>query len=196
LNVADSASASWSTPDEAARVQIQKPGATASSIQLVQRDLTLVRGRDYLLEFTASADQPRYIELKFAQTDFPYAVYWVNRSCFLTPARSRYSYRLTMRDATDPEVGLMFNLGGSPWATGLDEVTLKLVDAADSDASGHVDFQDLKAWSGKWLRVGEGSDLTGDGRVDFQDLNSFGESWPGESVRGQQQQTPGEQDHL
>lgn len=178
--VAGSASATWIITNEASDVEITSPGTQLTDIQLKQAGLELMQGKEYVVSFDAWSAAPRVIEVRLAQNQSPGTAYCVMDPS-LTPIPTRFNYAFTMASADDLNACLMFNLGVSPGAVYLDNVSLFQVAPGDFNRDGCVDVDDLSVLTSLWLQQGSGltADLNGDGKVDFDDFAIMADDWSG-----------------
>ena len=139
----------------------------------------MTTGQQYVLQFDAWADQPRYIQAQLAQNAAPFAEYTELTPSFLTPNRTHYRYLFTMEQASDPAANLVFNLGSVTGTVYLTDISLFKPLPGDLNLDDRVDLLDLGILSGDWLkrRAGLPGDLDESGKVDFNDLNLLGQHW-------------------
>jgi hypothetical protein len=175
----DTAIATWDVQAEASQFTISSGGESPASIQLFQPGIALIQSDQYVLEFDAWSDQARYLEVQLAQNFPPFGVYTQMAPSFLTPNNTHYRYIFTMKEPSDFSVNLLFNLGASTAAVFLENIVLFNPPVGDFNLDGRVDFLDLGAFVGSWLKQQAGlpADLNHDGKVDFNDFSIFGENW-------------------
>lgn len=171
--------AAWDTSSSGAEVSIVDGGASLTAVQVAQSSLALVQGRQYVLQFDAWSDQPRYIGVELAQSALPFTDYSQISPPFLTPNLAHYRYRFAMQQPSDFSANLLFNLGGSSGNVYLANITLFNPPVGDLNLDGRVDFLDLSILTGNWLQQQSGlpGDLNGDGKVDFNDFGILGQNW-------------------
>jgi Arylsulfotransferase (ASST)/Carbohydrate binding domain len=173
------ANATWAVEEDTSRFFITNGGTTLGSVQLFQSNLPLTMGQQYVLQFDAWADQPRYIQAQVAQSVTPFADYSKLTPSFLTPNRTHYRYLFTMEQPSDPAASLVFNLGSVTGTVYLTNISLFRPLLGDLNLDGRVDSLDLGILSGNWLKQQAGlpGDLDESGKVDFNDLNLLGQHW-------------------
>jgi hypothetical protein len=184
LAAGGSASARLVVSDGVARVSIDNGGGSPAEVQLRQIGLSLIQGREFVLEFDAWADGPRVVEVNAVQSEAPRLNYSRIAPVMVTPVRTHFRYVFTMDSPSDPAAELVFNAGASAVDLHLDNVSLMMsvVVAGDFNRDGRVDYQDLALFSKDWLKA-QGDlapDLNTDGKVDFDDLAILGDNWSGD----------------
>jgi hypothetical protein len=149
-----------------------------ANIQLKQAGLRLIQWKQYVLEFDAWADAPRYLEARLLMNQSPSSTYKVVTPS-LTPTKQHFSYPFTMSFATDLNTRLAFNLGASAMDVYLDNISVYSVAPGDFNRDKTVNFNDLSVFASQWLKqiTGSTADLNTDGKVDFQDFQKVGENW-------------------
>ncbi len=181
--VSGGASAQWRITNGVSYFDITNGGSAVSSLQLRQVGLPLIQGKQYVFEFDAWAQGPRYIEAKVAQAVSPYVSYSGTWSPWLTPVLNHYRSVFTMQAASDFNASIVFNLGASTLDVYLDNVSLFSPAPGDFNMDRCVNYQDLAVLTGEWLKQQTNllADLDANGRVDFKDFRLFGENWNGAS---------------
>jgi hypothetical protein len=181
FQLTDVANATSLTQDGTAEISISNGGEALTSVALSQSAKTLLQGKNYVLEFDAWADQPRYIQVSLAKTISPFVDYSNISPLFLTPIRTHFHYLFTMQKPSDFSAVLAFNLGASTATVHLANVNLFTPATADLNMDGHVDLLDLSTFSNQWLKKQAGlvSDLTTNSQVDFLDFGIWAAAWPG-----------------
>jgi hypothetical protein len=179
FNVSSTASASWAIESGASHFYITNGGTTVASVQLLQSGFALVQNRKYVFEFDAWASQPRYIDVKLAQSASPFTDYSKITTPFLTPTRAHFRYVFTMTSPSDFSANMLFNLGSAPVAVYLDNISLYNPPVGDLNQDSKVDYLDLGIFSSSWMKQQGGlpADLDGSFQVDFKDFSIFGENW-------------------
>jgi hypothetical protein len=178
-DVSGSASAEWNTEDNVSHFNITYGGSQITNVQLRQAGIKLIRGKEYIFEFDAWSDMPRFIEAKVSQDKSP----WINYSKIgyssVTPNPTHFRYPFTMEDPSDNNARVVFNAGSSNFDVYIDNVSLINVLPGDFDCDGCVRFDDLAVLTGEWLEEHSGliADLQEDGKVDFDDFSIFAGSF-------------------
>ncbi len=177
--VGGEASAEWNTEDSVSHFNIAYGGTQITDVQLRQSGIKLTRGREYIFEFDAWSDMPRFIEAKVGQDMYP----WINYSNIgyssVTPNPTHFRYRFTMQDPSDYNARVVFNTGSSNIDVYIDNVSLINVLPGDFDSDGCVRFDDLAVLTGEWLEERSGllADLYDNDKVDFDDFAIFADSF-------------------
>lgn len=110
---------------------IQKGGEEFNSIQLHQENLKLVKGRNYLLEFDAYANENRIIEAYMTKQGDPGVNYGRIGPTLLGAKIHHFAYPFTMFSPSDYRAIIVFNAGLSNADVFIDNVSLKqIVDTA------------------------------------------------------------------
>jgi hypothetical protein len=173
------ASAQWQITNGLSCVEIAKGGNGLASIQLKQGPMPIIQGWDYILEFDAWAQGPRYMEAKVSSMATPYVDYNLLGGIFLTPVKTHFRFVFTMKETSDFNAFLMFNLGASTLGVYLDNISLFTPPPGDFNQDGSQNLQDLAILSSQWLKQQpqQVSDMDGNGKVDFNDFARFGKYW-------------------
>ena len=177
LNLAGAANAVWTIEAGTNQFSISDGGTTLSSVQLAQGGVPVTTGEQYVLQFDAWADQPRYIQAQVAQALFPFEGYSDWAPILVTPNASHYQYLFSMQQPSDSSANLDFNMGSTVGAVYLAHVSLFRLLPGDLNVDNRVDVLDLNVFSQDWLRADVPADLDGNGRVDFNDFNLLGQDW-------------------
>jgi len=107
-----------------AEIAVIEPGVFTYAIQLIQR-VPIIKGHAYHLEFTASADVPRALEVKINGDERRnWIVYSPVKSFKLTSEKTRYTLDFIMRSGTDLEARLEFNAGAQQGTVSLRDIRL------------------------------------------------------------------------
>lgn len=178
--VAPPASAGWSIQNGVSHFYLTNGGPSLSSVELLQAGLALIGGDQYVLQFDAWADQPRYIQAQLLQNGGQSLDYSSLTASFLTPNRAHFQYAFTMEYASDFSANLVFNLGSSAGAVYLANVSLTRPLPGDLNFDGRVDLIDLGIFCGDWLiqkTPSPSGDLDNDGLVNFNDFSILGQNW-------------------
>jgi hypothetical protein len=174
------ATGAWRIENGASHFDITNGGTTLPNVQFLQTGKAIVQGKKYVLEFDAWSDATRYIDVKVAQSNSPFADYSKITSPFLTPTRTHFRYVFTMQQPTDFSANLLFNLGASTADVFLDNVSLYNPPIDDLNLDARANYLDLGVFSSGWLKQQSGlpGDLDGNNKVDFKDFGIFGDNWP------------------
>ncbi|MGA1238332.1 MAG: carbohydrate binding domain-containing protein, partial [Limisphaerales bacterium] len=170
--------ATWSTANNQASIQIQTPFTQLADIQLAQSPIPLTQNRTYVLELDALASQPRTIAIQLSPTTNPSSPYQ-SFFPFLTPLPQHLTFTFTMNQISNPTAQLAFLLGGSDRDVTLDNVDLWMVAPGDLNRDRKVDLLDLSILTSQWLQQGPSlsADLNHDGKVNFLDHAILTENW-------------------
>jgi hypothetical protein len=125
LEVAAAASAEWGIEDGSAHIAISQGGTRVSDVGLSQDGLQMIKDQTYIFGFRAWADKPRVIEVRLEQAQTPHTDYGKIGYVYLTAAAQSFRYTIKMTQATDYEVRILFNVGGSAIGVHLDDVSLR-----------------------------------------------------------------------
>ncbi|MHC4693953.1 MAG: aryl-sulfate sulfotransferase, partial [Planctomycetota bacterium] len=177
--VSGSADASWQIESGVSHFNITNGGIQISDVQLRQAGIRLVRGKQYVFEFDAWSDLPRFIEAKVGQDESPWTNYSKIGYSSVTPNPTHFSYPFTMEDSSDYNARVVFNAGTSNVDVYIDNVSLINVLPGDFDLDNCVKFDDLDVLTSEWLKEESGliADLQENGRIDFNDFAIFAESF-------------------
>lgn len=170
--------ATWSTANNNASIQIETPFTQLADIQLTQSPIPLAQNRTYVLQLDASATQPRTIQIQLTPTSNPSTTYQ-SFFPFLTPIPQHLTLQFTMNHVSDPAAQLAFLLGGSDRDVTLDNVELWMIAPGDLNLDRKVDLLDLSILTSQWLQQGPNlsADLNHDGKVNFLDHAILMENW-------------------
>ena len=177
--VGGSANATWNIENGVSHFDITNGGIQISDVQLRQAGIRLVRGKEYVFEFDAWSDLPRFIEAKVGQDESPWTNYSKIGYSSITPNVTHFRYPFTMQDPSDYNTRVVFNTGTSNIDVYIDNVSLVNVLPGDFDFDNCIRFDDLAVLTGEWLQEQSGliADLQENGKVDFNDFailaNSF-----------------------
>jgi hypothetical protein len=176
---ADTGNATSSISNGTIHFSISNGGLAPTSIQLIQFDMGLVQGREYVLDFDAWSTQSRYIQASLGQSVVPYLDYSQLPYSFLTPNPTHFQYTFVMQQPSDFTAALIFNLGASSADVYLQNISLFTPPLGDLNLDGKVNYLDLGILVGNWLKqqIGLPGDLDQNGKVDFNDFNILGGNW-------------------
>lgn len=105
------------------------------SIQLVQPGLPMEKGATYEVSFDAYADQARTMKVDISGPDMNYMRYFQDTTVKLTTKKKAYKYQFTMKDDTDANSRLEFNMGAQGSTANVYITNVKLKKIKDADAS-------------------------------------------------------------
>jgi hypothetical protein len=111
LDLLNSAKADIYVLEGEVKIDIKNGGRLANEISLFQNNLSLERGKDYVFEFEAYAENPRTIDAKIINVMFS-TNYGVIPSTFIDTVKKLYSFPFTMTNASDHAARVVFNCGG------------------------------------------------------------------------------------
>jgi hypothetical protein len=179
LGLSPKANVNWLFADGISDISIVNGGTALSDVQLLQNGSALIQGKQYVLQFDAWSNQPRYIGVELAQAISPFLDYSKITPPFLTPNPTHYRFVFTMQSLSDFSANLLFNLGASTGDVYLDNISLFEPPTGDLNLDGRVDLVDLSIFAGNWLKTQTGTlgDLNGDAKVDFTDFSILGQNW-------------------
>ena len=92
-------------------VTTQKEGSVDYSVQLVQPDLPMIKGKKYRVTFDAYADEKRDIIVCVSAPSVDWIRYLQDTKLTLTPEKQTFTYEFEMKDKDDPNGRLEFNMG-------------------------------------------------------------------------------------
>ncbi|MBN1779622.1 aryl-sulfate sulfotransferase [bacterium] len=116
--------------DESCRVNVSGESSFFSDIRLVQRDIPLIHGAEYTLQFDAAAQNKRYILVNLHRDDITQENYSKLDYIALTTEKQHFSVNFDMEDATDLSAMLVFECGGSESDVIIDNVSLAITKTA------------------------------------------------------------------
>jgi hypothetical protein len=177
--IGGSANAAWNIENGISHFDIANGGTQISDVQLRQAGIRLVNGKEYVFEFDAWSDMPRFIEAKVGQDESPWTNYSKIGYSSITPNVTHFSYPFTMQDPSDYNSRVVFNTGTSNIDVYIDNVSLIKVLPGDFDLDNCVKFDDLAVLTGEWLEDESGliADLQENGKVDFNDFAILADSF-------------------
>jgi len=121
--------------DSVCLIEIGDGGSSFPDVQLIQKDIPLIRGQTYLLEFDAWSDETRVAEVILGADHPPYTDYSQLSYTALDPVPEKHSYSFVMNESTDLNARVLFNVGGSSENVHLDNISLR-IDASTNLAEG------------------------------------------------------------
>jgi hypothetical protein len=117
-------------------VSITNGGENAWDIHLGQTGLPLEQGFEYLFSFDAYADSPRQITALAGKNGEPWTVYSGAEPISLTTTSQTYTIPFTMKDPTDPQSRLGFDIGGEVTRLYFDNILLRKGEAVNTGIQG------------------------------------------------------------
>ena len=123
----NNANANFAIEEETAHIKIDEAGNESWEIQLVQLQMEIIKGQEYVFEFDAWADSDRTIEAMVLQGMEPYANYGRIGLTLLTRQKQHFAYPFTMNDQTDLAALIVFLFGGDASDVYIDNVVLRRV---------------------------------------------------------------------
>jgi cyclomaltodextrinase / maltogenic alpha-amylase / neopullulanase len=112
IHAGSGAAAEFNPVAGALQVEIASKGSENWHIQLLQSLIELAHGETYVVEFTASAEKSRSINVAFTRDGGDFATY-ANQSISLSTAPKTYEFSFTMTAATDNAPRFVIDLGDS-----------------------------------------------------------------------------------
>ncbi|MBN1999915.1 aryl-sulfate sulfotransferase [candidate division KSB1 bacterium] len=115
------------------QIDLFQPSQFISDIQLIQREIGLVEGHNYLLEFDAYAYDSRVIEARLMSAVSPNVDYSRIGPSYLTTKQKHFSYDFTMTKPTDYSANMIINC--ARYATDFCLDNISLVEIVDSSVA-------------------------------------------------------------
>jgi hypothetical protein len=100
-------------------------GSEYYHVQLLQDNIPLIEGKDYIFEFDAIADVPRTVEIKVEQAVDPWNNYSQTGLSYIEETLQHYRYDFTMDYATDFDSRVVVNCGGVAGNFAVDNFSLR-----------------------------------------------------------------------
>ncbi|GHV14410.1 hypothetical protein AGMMS49938_10480 [Fibrobacterales bacterium] len=111
--------------DDEVSFNIVEPGTEAWALQFY-RTVALKEGESYIFSMKAKAEQPRTLNVNIKKHKEDYVPYANGRIIDLSTEWQDYSWRFTMKDASDSAALLSFDMGGNGTGWSLKDVSLQL----------------------------------------------------------------------
>ena len=92
-------------------IKTRNQGAVDYSVQLVQADLPMYKGRKYLISFEARASETRNMNVCVSAPNVNWIRYFPDTSVTLSNSWQNYTYEFTMKEMDDNYGRLEFNMG-------------------------------------------------------------------------------------
>jgi hypothetical protein len=169
-----SATAEWAIVESVSQFTVDIGGNDLSDLQLVQSELKLFQGEEYILEFDAAAEDVRIIQVRVTENEDPYTDYSRIGYIALNPKTSyhtleHFSYTFKMENMTNLNCRLVFEMGNSESDVYIDNISLKRNFNAFPTISLTNPDKDIVVWLGKELVLSaEADDADGSiSRVEF-----------------------------
>lgn len=102
---------------------IKQAGKETWGLQFKQH-LTLRNGVTYIFSMRAKADKPRTLNVNIKRDAEQYTPYANGRILDLSTSWQNFSWKFTMKEDTDPEALLIFDMGGVPISWSLADISL------------------------------------------------------------------------
>lgn len=115
--------AETSVKDGEVRFDIKKGGKDSWNLQFKQH-LGLIKGTTYVFSMRAKADKPRTLNVNIKKDSDDFTPYANGRILDLSTSWQNFSWKFTMKEDTDMEALLIFDMGGVPTAWTLADVSL------------------------------------------------------------------------
>lgn len=127
-------SASVSIDDGICHVHIENGGVHETLTELTQAEIRMIKGKTYLFEFDAWADDNRKIDANILSAS-RYPNYSKLGSFYLDTRHTHFAYSFMMEEETDLNALLTFYLGNSNHDVYLDNISLTLLNESDVQQS-------------------------------------------------------------
>ncbi|MBO7384688.1 MAG: cellulase family glycosylhydrolase [Fibrobacter sp.] len=115
--------ASVSVTNGEVRFDIKQAGKETWGLQFKQH-LSLRNGVTYIFSMRAKADKPRTLNVNIKRDSDVYTPYANGRILDLSTSWQNFSWKFTMKEETDMEALLIFDMGGSPISWMLSDISL------------------------------------------------------------------------
>ncbi len=106
------------------QISIERGGSRLESVQLLQENLLVMTGKDYVFEFDAYASRTKQINAKIESDDNNSINYGGISDIAITTRSKRYQFDFPMRYPTDANARVVFNCGMSTGDVFIDNVSL------------------------------------------------------------------------
>ncbi|MFN4145408.1 MAG: cellulase family glycosylhydrolase [Runella sp.] len=131
LNVQPQAQATFSRSNGTGVIDIRQISTEGWHVQLVRNDITLRKGRRYLVSFEGRANADTPLTHYLGRAAAPWNAYSGYKGFTLTPDFQRFSYSFVMSDADDPKARIVFDLGSKVAQISLKNFVIKEVTPND-----------------------------------------------------------------
>ncbi|MCR5379289.1 MAG: cellulase family glycosylhydrolase [Fibrobacter sp.] len=115
--------ASVSVTNGEVRFDIKQAGKETWGLQFKQH-LSLRKGVTYIFSMRAKADKPRTLNVNIKRDSDVYTPYANGRILDLSTSWQNFSWKFTMKEETDMEALLIFDMGGSPISWMLSDISM------------------------------------------------------------------------
>lgn len=105
------------------RFEVKQAGKETWSLQFKQR-LTLRKGLTYIFSMRAKADKPRTLNVNIKKDSAKYTPYANGRILDLSTSWQNFSWKFTMKEDTDTDALLIYDMGGIPVSWNLADISL------------------------------------------------------------------------
>ncbi len=122
--------------DNKMSIKTTAEGTVDYSVQLVQADIPFVKGATYEVSFDANASEARTMGVDIKAPDHGYKSYMPHQDAELTTETQNYKYTFVMKDDTDANGRLEYNMGamGSTADINISNVVVKKIADPDPNA--------------------------------------------------------------
>ena len=124
LYLTNPASASPIVHDGVFQADIPNGGTGIDFVRLIQGGLQFESGKNYRIAFDAWADAPRQISVWMRHHGDPFTTYAESGNFSLSTTKQRYSFSFLMRQPSDNDGRVQFNLGSSDVNIYMDNISL------------------------------------------------------------------------
>ena len=100
-------------------------GKRSGDIQLIQNNISLIEGKEYVLSFEAWAESPRLIDTRIEKAKDPWRDYGKYGLTYITNTKEEFEYKFTMTRKTDTRARFVVNVGGDNNTVHLKNIKLK-----------------------------------------------------------------------
>ncbi|MCF0222692.1 MAG: cellulase family glycosylhydrolase [Fibrobacter sp.] len=111
------------TVDGTVRFDIKNGGKDSWNLQFKQK-LSLRKGVTYIFSMRAKADKPRTLNVNIKKDSDAYTPYANGRILDLSTSWQNFSWKFSMKEDSDPESLLIFDMGGVPISWTLSDISL------------------------------------------------------------------------
>jgi len=123
--VDEPASAEIHVVDGVCSIVLQHAGNTSKDVRLMQKNLPIFTGQNYLLEFDASSEATRILEIVIEANHEPYTDYSRIGFIAINESMTHYSYAFKMKELADLNARISINAGFNTETIYLDNISLK-----------------------------------------------------------------------
>ncbi len=158
--------------DNQMSIKTTDEGTVDYSVQLVQADIPLVKGATYEVSFDANASETRTMGVDIKAPDHGYKSYMPHQEAELTTETQNYKYTFVMKDDTDANGRLEYNMGskGSTADINISNVVVKKIADPDPNA------REAKTVLANGNYIYNGSFQEGEGHLGYWDIDKSSNS--------------------